>query len=205
MQNTLLEEGTVEVKASTLPSPVPVMGWPGSAALSPVPYEQLTPRLHGLLEARVRRLGYLGGFFAAAARQPVALGHFIEYTETLTETLPDDLVQVVALRTATLTGNEYELVQHRRLAAKQGMTPGWISAAEAGEGSELAARHLATAALVDACVAHDGAGSRLSFARLVHLQGPDESMAVLMMLGRYVAHAAISNAVGLEANLPSTS
>src|SRR5216684_4295787 len=96
--------------------------------ISPLPEGDLPPDLAALLRPRVERLGYLGEFFRYAAHQPKALMSFLEFTEDLKQALPDNLTEVVALTVARLMENDYERVQHERLALKRGLGEPWLRA-----------------------------------------------------------------------------
>src|SRR6059058_1793129 len=95
-----------------------------------VPLERMPAELRDLLRPRVERLGYLGEFLQRAAHQPDALAAFYRWTEALKEALPFRLVEVIALTVATQTGNDYERIQHERLALTGGMTEDEIVAVE---------------------------------------------------------------------------
>lgn len=222
------------------PGAVPVLGVPGDGLVAPVPFEDLPEPLRGELAARVERLGYLGGFFSVAAHQPDPLLHFNRFTESLKDGLPGRLGEVVALAAAATAGNQYELVQHIRLARKLGCPDTWIRAAAYGpdppadgpaegsadglaEGSadgpaegpaqnptegpadgagnsrvlypaldpdEQAVRALAVAAM-------SGRAARAELSAVVARLGQATAVGVLLLLGRYVAHAMVARVLGL--------
>src|SRR5919197_4365114 len=87
---------------------------------------ELDPQLAELLRPKVERLNYLGEFFQCTGHQPRALMSFYTLTEDLKEALPDNLTELVALTIATRMRNNYERVQHERLALKQGFSEDWI-------------------------------------------------------------------------------
>jgi alkylhydroperoxidase family enzyme len=153
--------------------------------------------LQDLLASRVERLGYLGGFFSLLGHQPGALAAFYEYTEALKAALPDDLTEVVALRTATLMANDYERVQHERLARKHGQSEDWIQAAEGGGGEELSPDQVLVHRLADRMVEDRGHGADAELRDVVAAIGQERGVAVLLLVGRYVAHAHIANALRL--------
>jgi alkylhydroperoxidase family enzyme len=162
--------------------------------------DELTPELQALLGARVERLGYLGEFFAIAGQQPDALACFYRFTETVKDALPWRLTEVVALTVAALTGNAYERVQHERLALSLGMdhatvaalahcTPGFAELSEAERAAALLAREM---------VRRLGHGAGDALAELSERTSEPVAVACALLIGRYLAHAAISNAFGLQ-------
>lgn len=170
----------------------------GDALIQPVAFEDLPEPLKTALAPRVARLGYLGGFFALLAHQPAALGAFNDYTEELKTALDPSLTEVVALSIATALDNQYERVQHERLSAVQGRSADWVAEASHGgsqdalSATERAVRELALGMLAD--------GGRVTSSKLTAVQGDlgdAGTAAVLMLIGRYIAHAHISNALGL--------
>jgi alkylhydroperoxidase family enzyme len=202
------------------PGAVPVLGAPEDGLVTPVPFEDLPEPLRGELAARVERLGYLGGFFGVAAHQPDPLLHFNRFTESLKDGLPGRLSEVVALAAAAAAGNQYELVQHIRLARKLGCPDTWIRAAAYGpdapadgladgpaedpadgpgngrvlypalDPDEQAVRALAVAAM-------GGHGAQAELSAVVARLGQATAVGVLLLLGRYVAHAMVARVLGL--------
>ncbi len=174
-------------------------------SLPRTPFDELRPDLQDVLRPKVERLGYLGEFFQVAAAQPDALAGFIAFTDALKRALPADLTELVALTIATETGNEYERVQHERLALALGHDEEWVRAVEALAPAEggLDPRHAAVQALVLAMVRSTGrdAGPLLTDAE-AHLS-PDEAVAVLLTVCRYLGHAAVANTLGLAAPVAS--
>lgn len=167
--------------------------------------EQLDPRLRQALEARVRRLGYLGEFFKCAALQPDSLLAFIELTEALKQALPDRLTEVVALTIAARAGNAYERNQHERLCLKLGYDRAFIAfltgrstAPDPLAPAEQAVRRLALATLE-----HEGRGVSAELSAVVEAVGPAQAMAVLLLIGRYRTHALLVNALELLPPVPS--
>src|SRR5215471_19011681 len=162
--------------------------------------EQLDPRVREALAARVTRLGYLGEFFKCAALQPDSLLTFMQFTDALKKALPDRLTEVIALTVASATKNEYERNQHERLCERLGYERSWI-AAMTGRGpdqntvspDEHAIRRLTLSALRTT-----GQGLERELADVVEAVGPTQAMAILMVIGRYWAHALIVNALGLS-------
>lgn len=153
-----------------------------------------------MLRPRVERLGYLGEFFSCAAHQPAALMSFMAFTEDLKRALPDRITEVVALTVATELGNAYERHQHERLSLKLGFGEAWIRAVEAldPERSTLDASARVVQALTLAVIRRRGHGTSRELAAVVEAIGHEQAIAVLMQIGRYVAHALMVNALGLE-------
>lgn len=169
-------------------------------------YEALDPALREALEPRVRRLGYLGEFFAVAGHQPAALLAFHQFTEALKGALPPELTEVVALSAATELGNDYERCQHERLSVALGFDLAWIAAAEGRAGSDpawLGERGGRVRDVVLAVLADRGHGAAASVSAAVELLGEEQAVAVLLLIGRYAAHAYVGNSVGLSAPVPS--
>lgn len=167
--------------------------------------DQLPTELATALHPRVQRLGYLGEFFKCAAHQPAALLSFMHFTDDLKEALPDNLTEVVALTVAGWTGNTYERNQHECLARKLGFSDEWIRVVEALRPdpvgmleNECLVQQLALAVL-DA----RGHGVQVQLDAVVRSVGAAEAMAVLMLIGRYVTHALIVNALQLAPPVPS--
>lgn len=172
--------------APAITSPVPLVG----AHELPEPLaERLAPRM--------QRLGYLGAFFAYAAHQPDALAGFIDFTESLKKTLPVDLAEVVALSVAGALHSGYELAQHKRLATRLGLADEWVGAVLDGPPDVLDAAQTAVRDLTSAVLAHGGHRARPPFERVVNLLGPADAIGVLLLIGRYVAHAHVANTLEL--------
>ena len=158
-----------------------------------------------MLRPRVERLGYLGEFFRCAAHQPAALMSFMAFTEDLKRALPDRITEVVALTVSTELGNAYERHQHERLSMKLGLGEAWIRAVEALAGVELARpldelsdtdRHVQ--ALTLAAIRRHGHNTSHELDEVVAAIGHEQAIAVLMLIGRYVTHALIVNALELR-------
>lgn len=163
-----------------------------------IPFEQLPEDLREQLRPRVERLGYLGEFFQVAAHQPRALASFAAFTEALKEALPAPLTEAIALTVATRTGNEYERVQHERLALALGIEEATVRALVAGQLERLEPEPRAAAELADEVVAARGGSCEPSYRRLEELVGAEVAVGCLMVAGRYLAHATMSNTWGLE-------
>ncbi|MGH9108471.1 MAG: hypothetical protein ACRDY3_03225 [Acidimicrobiales bacterium] len=163
-------------------------------------FDELDPQLRAALQAKVDRLGYLGEFFAVGGHQPAATTAFQAFTEALKAALPPELTEAVALCVASMLDNAYEQSQHERRAVALGLPVSWVEAAvgrgDLGELSEAAraARRLAVA-VVEGC----GRGAAAELARAVDVLGEADAVGVLLTVGRYVAHAVVSNTLELAA------
>ena len=167
-----------------------------------VSFEDLPADLADTLRPRFERLGYLGEFFQVAAHQPEALGHFVRFTESLKSALPERLSEVVALTVSTKLANEYERVQHEQLSLKLGFSEEWIREVEKltpGESGLLESEERAAQALVLTVVESMGHASSQAASDFVALVGPDVLVGVLLATGRYLAHAALCNTIGIAA------
>lgn len=178
----------------------------GDASIDGSPLDDLAPILRERLSARVDRLGYLGEFFVRAASQPVALAHFIDWTEALKTELPFRVTEAIALTISARTGNDYERVQHERLALANGMSREEIEAIESGRMGRvesLSETEVAAAALCRCLLDDNGRGCEPALRRLARCADEATAVAALMMAGRYLAHATMANAWGLKPPLPS--
>lgn len=162
--------------------------------------------LSAYLRPRVERLGYLGEFFRYTAHQPKALMSFLTYTEDLKGALPNNLTEVVALSVAQLMDNAYERVQHERLSLKLGFGETWIRevlSLSADGNSNLSAQESMVQRLVMAVVARKGRNCGPELEAVAKAIGPATAIAVLMLIGRYLTHALIVNALDLAPPVPS--
>lgn len=160
-------------------------------------YEELAPPLREMLAARVDRLGYLGEFFQRAGHQPEALMHFIAWTEALKQSVPFRLVEVVALTIASETRNDYERVQHERLALLNGFTSEEVVSLAANRAAScptFAPEEVAVAMLAHCLADNHGNGCDAALLRLRRIIGEPMSVGCLMVAARYLAHAAMANA-----------
>ena len=167
-----------------------------------IPFDALPAELAETLRPRFERLGYLGEFFQVGAHQPEALGHFIRFTESLKSALPERLSELVALTVSTRLANDYERVQHERLSLKLGLSREWIKEVEAltPDRSEfLEPDERAAQALVLSVVDSMGQDSSEAAADFVDRVGPEQLVGVLLATGRYLAHAAFCNTIGIAA------
>ena len=152
------------------------------------------------LQRRVERLGYLGEFFKCAAHQPKALRSFMQFTDDLKDALPDDLTEVVALTVAGIMQNDYERHQHERLCRKLGFSDEWIRAVNALRPDQPGAiedLQRLVQRLVVAVITQHGHNVRPEMDAVVRATDPAQAIAVLMLIGRYVTHSLIVNALEL--------
>ncbi len=165
-------------------------------------FEDLPDDLAETLRPRFERLGYLGEFFQVGAHQPEALGHFVRFTESLKSALPERLSELVALTVSSKLENEYERVQHERLSLKLGFSRDWIRQIEdlTPEASNLLeADERAAQTLVLSVVESMGRASSQAASDFAALVGPELLVGVLLATGRYLAHAALCNTIGIAA------
>ena len=164
--------------------------------------DQMDAELAAMLRPRVERLGYLGEFFQCAANSPEPLKHFYRLTESLKKALPDRLTEVVALTVAAEARNDYERVQHERLSLKLGFGEAWIRDVllrdPRNTKSCLAEAERTVQELTLGMVARQGRGVNRELEAVVGSIGPEQAVAVLILVGRYVTHAQIVNALELE-------
>jgi alkylhydroperoxidase family enzyme len=168
--------------------------------------DQFPAALAEALHPRVQRLGYLGEFFKCAAHQPAALLSFMRFTDDLKEALPENLAEVVALTAAGWMGNTYERNQHERLSRKLGFDDAWIRAVTALRSEAPAALdedERCVQRLALAVLKGHGHGVQADLEAVVAALGAAGAMAVLMLIGRYVTHALIVNALQLTPPVPS--
>jgi alkylhydroperoxidase family enzyme len=167
-------------------------------------FDELDGELREVLRPKVERLGYLGEFFAVGGHQPQATKLFQEFTEALKAALPPDLTEAVALRVASALGNDYERTQHEQLSSKLGFSHQWIAAAEGkGDDGELSEESRAARDLAAAAVEGYGRGAAPALDGAVEVLGEQAAVGVLLTVGRYVAHAVVSNTLELKAPVPS--
>jgi alkylhydroperoxidase family enzyme len=166
----------------------------------------LAPQVQKTLAARVKRLGYLGEFFKCSGHNPDVLVSFMEMTEALKEALPDKLTEVGALSVAGAMGNAYERNQHERLSEKLGFGRDWVADVNKldPEGAGLLTpEERAVQRLALDVVARKGHHVEDDLEALIDRVGPEKAMAVLFLIGRYVMHAYIVNALNLAPPVPS--
>lgn len=174
-----------------------------------ISYEELPSALREQLRARVERLGYLGEFFQVAAHQPEALRHFVGWTEALKDALDWRLVEAIALTVAAETGNEYERVQHERLALKLGMSISEVRALTGGAAAASARElgfseaELAAVRLARQVVQARGGACTAAYEALEQQVGHAVAVGCLMTAVRYLAHSTLSNTWGVQAPVAS--
>jgi hypothetical protein len=169
-------------------------------------FDELAPRLQDVLRARVERLGYLGEFFQCGSAQPDVLAPFMEMTEALKKALPDRLTETGALTVARLMDNHYERNQHERLSVRLGFGKDWVAAVERLDpdgAPELSEVERAVQRLVMAMVERKGKGVDEELEAVIDKIGPDQAIAVMFLVGRYISHAMIVNGLGLAPPVPS--
>jgi alkylhydroperoxidase family enzyme len=171
-----------------------------------LPQEKLHPELEAFLRPRIQRLGYLGEFFQCTAHQPEALLSFLEFTDHLKHALPNNLTEVVSLSVAQLMNNSYERVQHERLSLKLGFGEKWLrevlSLSADGNGI-LSEQEVLVQRLVVAAIDRKGHDTTRELEAVIQSIGPAKTIAVLMLIGRYMSHAMIVNSLNLDAPVPS--
>ena len=161
---------------------------------------ELPPALASFLRPRIERLGYLGEFFQCTAHQPEALLSFLEFTEHLKHALPSNLTEAVALSIAMLMDNAYERVQHERLSRKLGFSEEWLREvlSLAADGHRiLSAQEQAVQQLVISVIHRGGRNTTPELEAVTRAIGPAQTIAVLMLIGRYMSHALIVNTLNL--------
>jgi hypothetical protein len=171
-----------------------------------ISFDALPPELQTVLRARVDRLGYLGEFFQCTAHQPAILLPFLQMTEALKQALPDRLTELGVLTVATLMANDYERRQHEQLALKLGFGAAWVAAVEQvtpDDTSALTGAEQAVQRLAAAMVRQRGQGVTAELAAVIGLLGVDQAVALLFLVGRYMMHAVIVNALSLAPPVPS--
>jgi alkylhydroperoxidase family enzyme len=158
----------------------------------------LPPALAEVLRPRVERLGYLGEFFRCAAHAPDALLAFDVFTAALKRALPDWATEVVALTVATRLGNAYERHQHERLCRRLGFSDEWIRAVEDLRAEALADDEGVVQRLALAVLDRQGHDVQAELEAVIDALGPPAAMAVLLVIGRYVTHSLVVNALALR-------
>jgi alkylhydroperoxidase family enzyme len=168
--------------------------------------EKLHPDLQAYLRPRIERLGYLGEFFQCAGHQPEALLSFLEYTDHLKHALPNNVTEIVSLTVAQIMNNSYERVQHERLSLKMGFGEDWLREVltlKADGQAHMSEQEVLVQRLAMAAINRRGHNVTAELEPVVHSIGPAMSIAVLMLVGRYLSHAIIANALNLAPPVPS--
>ena len=171
-----------------------------------IAFEDFPASISERLAPRVKRLGYLGEFFKCAAHQPDALAAFIDFTESSKGTLPPNMVEIIALTVCGRTGNAYEKNQHERLSVRLGLGRDWVAAVNAmapDTPSALSEDERRLQELVLRVVESNGHRASELFEEHAARYGPEQAMAILMVIGRYVVHGLIVNTLALEPPVPS--
>jgi hypothetical protein len=162
---------------------------------------ELDPQLQDALRPKVDRLKYLGEFFQCTGHQPQALMSFHKLTEDLKHALSDNFTEIVALTVACFMDNRYERVQHERLSLKLNFSEAWVRevvSLEAKNGGELSEPEWLTQKLVLAVIVRLGKNTTPEFDAVIRAIGHEKAIAVLLLIGRYVMHALIANALALQ-------
>ena len=174
-------------------------------AIPPIGYGDLPADLGEALWPRVERLGYLGEFFQRTAHQPAALLAFHQFTEACKVALGTRLTELAALTASVRLGNDYERNQHERLSVRRGQSREWVTAVEQLEPAlfvvddeECHAQEVVLAVLED-----HGHGSLRVVEAYASRYGAAEAIALLLVVGRYLAHSAVVNALELQPPVPS--
>jgi hypothetical protein len=171
-------------------------------------WEEFPEELTSRLDARVKRLGYLGEFFKCAAHQPDALAAFIDFTEAGKGSLPPRIVEIIALTCAGWMGNAYERNQHERLSVRLGFGRDWVGAVNTREPeaqTALSAEEKRLQRLVLEILSSHGKspGAQRLFREMTEERGAEQATAVLMVIGRYLVHAIFVNTLDLAPPVPS--
>lgn len=179
---------------------------PSSGQVPRVELEDFPESVSSRLMPRIKRLGYLGEFFKCSVHQPEALAAFIDFTEAGKGSLPNRLVELIALTCANWMGNAYERNQHERLSVRLGFGRDWVAAVnllKPEEAPALSAEERRLQRLVLTVLESRGKAAQAPFADCVRELGPERAMAVLMVIGRYVVHGLIVNTLDLKPPVPS--
>lgn len=177
-----------------------------SERIARLTFEELAPNVQNVLRARVERLGYLGEFFRCSGHQPDVLAPFMAMTEALKKALPDRLTEIGALTIACLMDNGYERHQHERLSVKLGFGAEWVADVqrlEPDNDSSLSDVERAVQRLVIAAAKNGGKGVSPQLEAVIDHIGPEQAMAILFLVGRYITHAIVVNALQLAPPVPS--
>ena len=177
-----------------------------SAKIPRLEMEQLAPNVQETLAARVKRLDYLGEFFKCSGHNPDVLVEFMEMTEALKHALPDRLTEVGSLTVAALMGNDYERNQHERLSEKLGFGRDWVAAVNRLQpdiSGIMSDDECAVQRLAIAVVERRGHGVEKELDAVIDRIGHAQAMAALFLIGRYVMHAYVVNALNLAPPVPS--
>jgi hypothetical protein len=169
-------------------------------------FEQLPPAIADLLRPKYERLGYLGEFFARTAHQEHALKAFIEFTNASKGALDMRLVELIALTIACKKNVAYEKNQHERLAVRLGYGRDWVLAVEQlqpGKATLLSDAEKHVQQFVLTALESEGKSSGPALQTVVESLGVDDAVAVMLVMGRYVAHALMVSCLDITAPVPS--
>lgn len=175
-------------------------------SLTAIDYDALPQGLSDLLRPKVERLGYLGDFFRHMAHAPAPLEAFIRFTETTLAQVPKSLAEVIALSIATETENAYERTQHERLSIALGFSAEWVGAVcllSPDDAPGLTSEERLVQKLALDAVRTHGRTAQAHVAAANQIFDPEILASLLFLIGRYTAHAAISNLLGLKAPVAS--
>jgi alkylhydroperoxidase family enzyme len=177
-----------------------------SAKIPRLEMNELAPNVQETLGPRVKRLGYLGEFFKCSGHNPDVLVSFMEMTEALKHALPDRLTEVGSLTVAGMMGNAYERNQHERLSEKLGFGRDWVAAVNRLQPDAVGPMNKderAVQKLAIALVEGHGHGVEAELDAVIACIGYRQAMAMLFLIGRYVMHAYVVNALNLAPPVPS--
>lgn len=166
-----------------------------------IEYEDLEPNLKEVFRPRVERLGYLGEFFKVMSHAPDTMGGFYTITESLKKALPDNFTEIVSLSLSSRLGNLYEQYQNERLSRKLGFSDDWIAEAitpRDGKDSTFTPEEKAVQRFAIAVMENKGQGVDAELENVISAIGPEQTVAVMWLIGRTVTHALISNTLRLD-------
>lgn len=168
-------------------------------------FEELPGPIASALAPKVRRLGYLGEFFARTAHQQAALKAFIDFTDAAKGALDMRMVELVALTVAQMKDVAYERNQHERLCVNLGYGENWIRDVERldPEGTRLSADERVVQRYLITAITRDGHGAAPALDAMVDAIGHDDAVAVMMVMARYLGHAVMVSSMDIEAPVPS--
>ena len=164
-------------------------------------FEELPEELQVLLEARVKRLGYLGEFFQCFAHQPEALIHFQKFNESAKEGLPQSVVPVIVLTVGIQMDARYELNQFERLSIRQGKSLEWVQEVERCDTDNttlLSEREKIVQRYILKAVQSRGHDCKAELDSLISELGHERAVSVLFVLARYYGHSIMVNSIGLR-------
>lgn len=169
-------------------------------------FDELPDDLRQLLKPRVDRLNYLGEFFKVAGSQPEALIGFITFTEKAKAALPKKIVETIALTAAGRLENAYERNQHERLSIRLGFGHDWVRDVEKLDpknADSLSREEKAVQTYTLAVIDSYGKEAGPLLEPVIDDLGPDGAVAVMMVVGRYLAHSVFANTLDFDPAVPS--